>query len=481
MVVKAYKNSRKWSGRLGLLLAASLFSAQPVLAQGDAPLTPDQQLARDIYRDVVAFRTARGQQQVPAMVAYLVDRFKQAGFSDDDIQVTDYDSEGEKTQGLMVTYRAKPGSTAKPIVLLGHMDVVDALAKDWVRPPFTLTEEEGYFFGRGTDDNKYGITNLTATFLRLKQEGWQPSRDLVLVFSGDEETGMISTRAQAKYVADNIDPEFILNSDAGGIALAEDGTPVAFRVQSAEKTFATYELTVTNPGGHSSRPRSDNAIYELAAALGKIAAYQFPVRATDLTKSYFATAGKLTPGELGQAMLKFAADPSDESAIATLQANPETVGTLGTTCVATMLEAGHAENALPQSATATVNCRIFPGEGAAATEAKLKEVIGNDDVAFKLITDVTESPESKLRDDVKAALRFSLDKRYPGMTILPYMESGGTDGMHYRTLGYDTVALSGAALKASDMFAHGLNERLPVDSFYGGLDHWYWILKKLAE
>ncbi|WP_415178384.1 M20/M25/M40 family metallo-hydrolase [Parasphingorhabdus sp.] len=479
--MKAYKNSRKWSGRLGLLLVASLFSAQPVLAQDDAPLTPNQQLARDIYRDVVAFRTARGQEQVPAMVAYLVDRFKQAGFSDDDIQVTDYDSEGEKTQGLMVTYRARPGSTAKPIVLLGHMDVVDALAKDWVRPPFTLVEEDGYFFGRATMDNKYGITNLTATFLRLKAEGWQPSRDLVLVFSGDEESGMISTRAQAKYVADNIDPEFILNSDAGGVALAEDGTPVAFRVQSAEKTFATFELTITNPGGHSSRPRSDNAIYELAAALGKIAAYQFPVRATELTRSYFATAGKLTPGELGQAMLRFAADPSDAPAIATLRANPEAVGTLGTTCVATMLQAGHAENALPQSATATVNCRIFPGEGAAATEAKLKQVIGNDAVAFKLITNVTESPESVLRDDVQAALRYSLDKRYPGMTILPYMESGGTDGMHYRTLGYDTVAISGAAMKASDMFAHGLNERLPVASFYGGLDHWYWILKKLAE
>lgn len=479
--MKAYRNSRKWSGRLALLLAASILSAQPALAQDAAALTPDQQLARDIYRDVIAFRTARGQQQVPAMVAYLVDRFKKAGFSDEDIQVTDYDSEGEKTQGLMVTYRAKPGSTGKPIVLLGHMDVVDALAKDWVRPPFTLTEEEGYFFGRGTDDNKYGITNLTATFLRLKQEGWQPSRDLVLVFSGDEETGMVSTKAQAKYVAENIDPEIILNSDAGGIALAEDGTPVAFRVQSAEKTFATYELTVNNPGGHSSRPRADNAIYELAEALGKIAAYQFPVRATDLTRSYFATAGKLTPGELGQAMLRFAADPTDASAIATLRANPETVGTLGTTCVATMLQAGHAENALPQSATATVNCRIFPGEGAAATEAKLKQAVGDDKVSFKLVTDVTESSESKLRDDVKAALRTSLDKRYPGMTILPYMESGGTDGMHYRTLGYDTVAISGAALKASDMFAHGLNERLPVASFYGGLDHWYWILKKLAE
>ncbi|CAN0593194.1 unnamed protein product, partial [Laminaria digitata] len=190
----------------------------------------------------------------------------------------------------------------------------------------------------------------------------------------------------------NIDPEYVLNSDAGGIALAEEGTPVAFRVQSAEKTFATYELTITNPGGHSSRPRSDNAIYELAAALGKIQSFRFPVRATDLTRSYFATAGKLTPGAIGEAMVRFAEDPTDAAAIAALQANPAMVGTLGTTCIATMLTAGHAENALPQSATATVNCRIFPGEGAAATEAKLKEGVGNDDVAVKLITDVTESP-----------------------------------------------------------------------------------------
>jgi len=473
--------TQKWSGRMALALVAGVLSVPSALAQDDAGLTAHQQMARDIYRDIVAFRTARGQQQVPAMVSYLVDRFKTAGFDDGDIRVTDYDSDGEKTQGLMVTYRARPGSTAQPIVLLGHMDVVDALAKDWVRPPFTLTEENGYFFGRATMDNKYGITNLTSTFLRLKAEGWQPSRDLVLVFSGDEESGMVSTEAQAEYVAKNIDPAFILNSDAGGIALAEDGTPVAFRVQSAEKTYATYHLTVTNPGGHSSRPRADNAIYELAEALTKIAAYKFPVQATDLTRQYFATAGKLTPGETGRAMLRFAADPSDASAITILQANPEAVGTLGTTCVATMLQAGHAENALPQSATATVNCRIFPGVSAAATEARLKKVIGNDNITFTLMTDVIESPESKLRDDVKAALRYSIDKRYPGLTILPYMESGGTDGMHYRNLGYDTVAISGAAMKASDMYAHGLNERLPVASFYGGLDHWYWILKKLAE
>lgn len=444
-------------------------------------LTTEQEIALDIYGDIVGFRTARGHQQVPAMVNYLRARLKAEGFADEDIMVTDYDSEGEPTQGLIVRYSGDGSSGEKPIVLLGHMDVVDALPEDWERNPFKLTFEEDYFFGRGTMDNKYGIMNLTQTFLRLKREGWTPNRDLYLVFSGDEETGMISTRAQAKWVAENVDPAFVLNSDAGGVGLSDDYQPLAQRVQAAEKTFATWELTITNPGGHSSRPRSDNAIYELADALTKIRDHRFPVQATPLTRSYFGALGQAVPGELGAAMRAFAADPTDADAIATLRANPETVGTLGTTCIATMLRAGHAENALPQSATATVNCRIFPGVGAAATEATLREVVGNDDVSFKLITDVTESPESALRDDVRAALEKSLETRFgKPIPILPYMESGGTDGMHYRTLGYDTVAISGAGSRPQDMYAHGLNERMYVDGFFNGLDHWYIMLKELA-
>jgi acetylornithine deacetylase/succinyl-diaminopimelate desuccinylase-like protein len=415
------------------------------------------------------------------MVAYLVSRLKQAGFADADIMVTDYDSAGEPVQGLIVRFAAAKPDGRKPIVLLGHMDVVDALAEDWVLPPFTLTEKDGFFFGRGTTDNKYGIASLVHTFIRLKQEGWSPRRDLYLAFSGDEETGMISSRAQAEYVADKIDPAYVLNSDAGGITLAPDNRPLAMAVQAAEKTFATFELTVTNPGGHSSRPRADNAIYELSDAIQKIAAYKFPVQASPLTRSFLGALGQITPGETGAAMRAFAADPADQAAIAVLRANPETVGTLGTTCVATMLRGGHAENALPQSATATVNCRIFPGIGAAATEAALKQVIGNDGVQFKLMTDVTESPESAVPDEVMAALRTVIDERYPGLPIQPYMESGGTDGMHYRARGLATVAISGAASRPQDMYAHGLNERLSVDAFYGGLDHWYRILKELAE
>ncbi len=464
-----------------LALAAALLAAvAPASAEARAPLTAEQQQAYDIYRDIIAIRTARGQAKTPEMVAYLVSRLKQAGFADADIMVTDYDSAGERVQGLMVRLAAARPDGRKPIVMLGHMDVVDALEQDWVLPPFTLTEKDGFFFGRGSTDNKYGIASLVHTFIRLKQEGWSPRRDLYLVFSGDEETGMISTRAQAEYVAEKIDPAYVLNSDAGGITLSPDSKPLAMAVQAAEKTFATFELTVTNPGGHSSRPRADNAIYELSDALQKIAAYKFPVQASPLTRSFLGALGQITPGEMGAAMGAFAADPTDEAAIAVLRANPETVGTLSTTCVATMLRGGHAENALPQSATATVNCRIFPGEGAAATEAALRQVIGNDKVQFRLLTDVTESPESAVPGEVMAALRRVIDARYPGLPIQPYMESGGTDGMHYRARGYATVAISGAASRPQDMYAHGLNERLSVDAFYAGLDHWYRILKELA-
>ena len=465
------------------LLAGALASAGPIAAQDTETrqLTDHQQMVHDIYRDIIGFRTARGHQQVNDMVAYLTKRLSDAGFAQEDLMVTDYDSDGEPTQGLIVRYRGDGSSGDKPIVMLAHMDVVDALPEDWDRDPFTLTEEDGYFFGRGTMDNKYGVANLVGTFIRLKNEGWTPNRDLYLAFSGDEETGMVSTRAQAKWIAENVDPAFVLNSDAGGTALDDEFKPLAMRVQAAEKTFATFELTVTNPGGHSSRPRSDNAIYELSAALLKLADHKFAVHATPLTRSYFAALGQSVPGELGDAMRAFAENPEDPAAVATLQSNPETVGTLGTTCVATMLRAGHAENALPQSATATVNCRIFPGIGVEKTQAELARVIDNDNVSFKLMAEVTESPVSVLRDDVRAAVAKSLAARYgKDIPIIPYMESGGTDGMHYRTLGYDTVAISGGASRSQDMYAHGLNERASVDAFYSGLDHWTIILKELA-
>ena len=470
-----------------MLARHSLFAASAFLAASS--LTPasfaqersaHEQQARDIYANVVAIRSARGQAKVPEVVDYLVGELKAAGFSDDDLVVTDYDSKGEPTQGLVVWYRAEGDPAEKPIVLLAHMDVVDALAEDWVRDPFTLTEEEGYFFGRGTADNKYGLTNLVQTFIRLKEEGFEPTRDLVMVLSGDEETDMVSTRAQATYVAETIDPAFILNSDAGGLTLGTNGEPLIYGVQGAEKTYATWEITVTNPGGHSSAPRKDNAIYELASALKAIEAYEFPVRYSDLTRASLDASGRRRLDKLGNAMRTFAEDPTNELAIEILRADPSTIGQIGTTCIATMLRAGHAENALPQSATATVNCRIFPGVTIEETEATLRDVVGNEEVQFNLISDFPDSPESGMREDVLAAVKAALAERGVDVPIIPHMSAGGTDGMHYRNLGDDTYGVSASASKPNDTYAHGLNERVPVDSFYGGLDHWYVMLKTLA-
>jgi len=335
-----------------LVSAALLLSAPAALAE---ERTAFELQAREIYQTVVEIRTAKGQAKVPFMVDYLVRELKAGGFADTDIEVTDYDSDGEPVQGLMVWYRAEGAPKQAPIVLLAHMDVVDALPDTWTRYPFELIEEDGYFFGRGTADNKYGVTSLVATFLRLKAEGFKPDRDLVMILSGDEETGMFSTRAQAQYVHEKVKPAYVLNSDSGGLTLDAEGKALLYSVQASEKTFASFELTVSNPGGHSSAPRADNAIYELADALKKIEAYKFPVMHSPMTLASFKSAGAQTPGPLGAAMLAFAANPADEAAIAALRADPSTVGSTGTTCIATMLRAGHADNALPQRATATIN------------------------------------------------------------------------------------------------------------------------------
>lgn len=461
-----------------LISAAVMLAASPAVAQ---ERTAYEQKARSLYEEAVAIRTAKGQGKVPELVDFLVSELKTAGFADGDIEVTDYVNDGETVQGLMVWYRADGEAKEKPIALLAHMDVVDALPDTWERYPFDLIEEDGYFFGRGTADNKYGVVSLVSTFMRLKEEDFKPNRDLVIILSGDEETGMVSTRAQAEYTAENIDPAYVLNADAGGLTLDMDGKALFFGVQGAEKTYASFELTVNNPGGHSSAPRADNAIYELAHALTKIEGYTFPVMHSPLTIASFKAAGAQTPGPMGEAMLAFAENPEDEAAIATLRADPSSVGTLGTTCVATMLRAGHADNALPQRATATVNCRIFPGVGIEATETTLKEVVANENVKFKLISNLVESPESTLPEEVMAAVNVAMAERgLENLPMMPHMSSGGTDGMHYRNLGYDTLGISGAAAKPNDTFAHGLNERLSVDAFYGGLDHWYIILKELA-
>jgi len=458
----------------GTALAAALLAVPASAADKNAP---HNKKAFEIYKTSVEMRTAKGHGLVPTLAKYLASEFEKGGFAKEDIHVLEMD----KIAALVVRYRGDGSSGKKPISISAHMDVVDALPSDWERDPFTLIEEDGYYFGRGTSDDKAGMTAVAANFLRLKAEGWVPNRDLIIAFSGDEETGMISTRALVNEYRELTDSEFVLNADAGGGLIGEDGsTPASFGMQAAEKTYVDLELTVRNPGGHSSRPRDDNAIYELAAALKNIQGYKFPVRYNDLTLTYFKGTGPKTPGKLGEAMSKFAEDPTDADAISVLRADSGTAGTTGTTCVATMLRGGHAPNALPQSATANVNCRIFPGAGVEATIKQLKKVVANDAVEFKMISDPTETDASPLRSDVLAAVRKAIDTRYPGLEIIPSMSSGGTDGMHFRAAGIPSYGVNGIFMKGSDIYAHGLNERMPVESFYSNVEHWYVLLKAIA-
>ncbi|MCP5092651.1 MAG: M20/M25/M40 family metallo-hydrolase [Gammaproteobacteria bacterium] len=431
----------------------------------------------EIYKTIIEVDTSKNRGNTLKVAQYLADELVAAGFPREDIEVVPK----PPFAALVARYRGQLGSTKKPILLLGHMDVVEANAEDWERPPFTLTQDDKYFYARGADDNKFGVAQLTSTFIRLKKEGFVPNRDLIIAFSGDEESGMTTTRMLAYDRPDLAGAEFALNSDAGGGALDKQGNAVTYNIQAAEKTYATWEMTVHNPGGHSSRPRPDNAIYDLADAIRNIEAHRFPVRSTAMTRDYFRVTGKRLGGELGDAMIRFADDPDDESATDRLVLESSYVGTTRTTCVVTMLSAGHAENALPQSATATVNCRIFPGVPVADIEQTLKDVVENDAIEFAQLDEPTESPISELREDVAAAVSSAVLSRYPDVPIIPYMESGGTDGMHFRRAGIPTWAVSGLFMDPDEMYAHGLNERAPIDSFYAALDHWSVILRELAS
>ncbi len=312
-------------------------------------------------------------------------------------------------------------------------------------------------------------------------EGCLAGADLTIAFAGDEETSMSRYEALVNENQVLTDRKCVLNADAGGALIpGTDGLPASFGMQAAEKTYVTWDLTVRNPGGHSSRPREDNAIYDLAQALTKIQDYTFPVSYNDLTRAYFKGTGARTQGDLGKAMRDFSVNPKDAAAIAILRSNSSFVGTLGTTCVATMLRAGHAENALPQSATATVNCRVFPGAGVEETLTRLRVTVNNPAIEFILLDEVTESDASPLRKDVMLALQKAINIKYPGLEIIPSMSSGGTDGMHFRAAGIPSYGVNGHYGKSSDSFSHGLNERVLVENFYDNIAHWYVLLQAVA-
>lgn len=442
---------------------------------------PYQIEARAILAASVGYHTAIGHGQVPAYAEYLAGLLRDGGFPAEDVHVEPFTTAaGDETALLIARYRGDGSSGAKPIALMAHMDVVEALPEDWERDPFTLVEEDGFFFGRGVFDNKLGVTTLVSTLLRLKAEGFTPTRDLILTLSGDEETAMESTRALVTTYRELTDAEYALNSDAGGGSLNVDGAPVSLAFQAAEKTYATFELTVRNPGGHSSTPRADNAIYELADALKRLEAHRFAPMINDISAAFLHAQAAAKGGELGAAMQAFVDDPNDAAAGDALYREPSYVGVTRTTCVATMLRGGHAENALPQSATATVNCRIFPGVSIEEVQAELQETVANPALEITVIGDPTSAPASPLNADVLAAVERAVRGLHPGVVVIPYMAPYATDGKEFRAAGVPTYGVSGLFIREEDEFAHGLNERIPVDGFYEELEYWHALLTDLA-
>ncbi|HVQ06993.1 MAG TPA: M20/M25/M40 family metallo-hydrolase [Allosphingosinicella sp.] len=448
-----------------LLAFLALAAATPAAAQ-DAPY---QRQARQILERLVSFRTAAGHGQVPPMIAYIQQTLRAGGVTDADMVVIPH----EETAALLVMvrgddYRRRPHP--RPILFSAHMDVVDARPEDWQRSPFALVEENGTMFGRGVLDNKTGVTAMISTILRMRAANHTPDTTLVFAFIGDEETTFGTTRLVAAHPWVR-GARYAINTDAGGGMIGPGGRPLVYLIQGAEKTFASYRLTITNPGGHSSRPRDDNAIYDLARALLRVEQYRFPVMANALTRQYLGTLGRIVPGAAGAMLTRFAANPEDEEAAEALRHSPEYVGTTRTTCIATMLDAGHAQNALPQRASAVVNCRIFPGIQPEAVRQALAAAIGNEAVRVERMGAPELSAVSEPRAEVDAAIAASIHRRYPGVAISPYLESGGTDGLIYRGAGIPTWASSGVFIRPDEMFAHGLNERIPAASFYAAIDH----------
>ncbi|MES2498761.1 MAG: M20/M25/M40 family metallo-hydrolase [Pseudomonadota bacterium] len=340
------------------LISSSILSA--AAAAQTMPVTSDGKEALALLSQAIGFRTVAGQGQVSAYAASLKQKLVSAGFGDGDVVFTPMGETG------YLTARYPGREAGKPIILLGHMDVVEANPADWKRDPFTAVVEGDYIFGRGALDNKADISILVATLMKLKRSGWTPRHDLVLLLTGDEETRMVTARAAAERFKD---AALVLNTDAGGGTLDDQGKPTVYGLQAAEKIYGDFRLTITDPGGHSSRPTATNAIVSLAAAVDRIAAYRFPVQQNEITKAYLAGSASRNPGPVGDAMRAFAADPQNAAAADLLSTRPEVIGQIRTTCVPTQFAGGHAPNALPQRAVANINCRIFPGTSRAAIQA----------------------------------------------------------------------------------------------------------------
>ena len=447
------------------------------IARGQQQPTPTfHALGRTILRELIETNTTHATGNTTVAASQLAKRFSAAGFPDADVQLV---GPTAKDQNLVVRYRGS--GKAKPILLLAHLDVVEAKREDWTYDPFVLSEHDGYLYGRGTQDVKGGAATLVAALLRMKSEKIVPDRDLILALTAGEESGASYNGVQwlLKNKRALIDAEYTINVDAGGGEI-ENGKNTLFAVQAAEKVYHTVKLTVKNAGGHSSLPTKDNAIYRLSAALDRLAAFDFPAKPGDVVKKYFAVAAAKATPAVAADMRAVSSGTADAAALARLSKTTLYNAFLRTTCVATMLEAGHAENALPQSAKATVNCRMLPGEDPSAVEKTLIRVLADTAVHLAAADTAVPSPPSPLRPDLFSVIDASVKGVWGPVSIVPVLETGATDGLYLRNVGIPVYGVSGIFLGIDDIRAHGKDERVLITAYDKALDFTYDFLKRLT-
>ena len=458
----------------GAGLAAAMH-ATCALAQAPNPQAPNPQF-RALYQELVEINTTDSVGSCTAAAQALATRLKAGGLPAADVQIL-IPPGAPKKGNLVARYRGT--GAQKPILLLGHLDVVEAKREDWQRDPFKLVEENGYFYARGAFDDKAMAAIFAHNLIRYQAEGYRPGRDLILALTCDEEI-IPSPYNGAEFLLKNhralIDAEFALNEGATGL-MDKSGKPLRMSIQVGEKVFQTYTLEVTNAGGHSSVPVKDNAIYHLANGLARLGAFDFPFKLSDTTRAYFTRMSAIETGQVAADMRAILRDPPDAEAIARLSVNPANNSTYRTTCVATMLEAGHATNALPQRARATVNCRILPGEPVEEVQQTLARVLANDKIKITPVGAATLSPAPPLTREILGPVEAVSSQMWPGVPVVPTMLVATTDGRYLNNAGIPTYGLSGLFRDPDGSGVHGLNERIPVKSLYDGLEFLYRVVK----
>src|SRR2546426_547934 len=447
---------------------------------------PDQtkQLAHDIFKQLIEINTTDSVGNVTTAAEAMAKRLRDGGFAEGDIKVA---GPNERKKNLVVRFRGT--GKRKPILFIGHLDVVEALRSDWTTDPFEFIEKDGYFYGRGTEDMKEGDAILVTNFVRLKKEVYLPDRDLILALTADEEGGSSNgVDWLLREHRDWIDAEYCINLDGGEFEKDKDKRLLA-GIQASEKVYVDFQFESLNPGGHSSIPSPDNAIYHLAGALARLQSFSFPVKINEITRNYFERNAALTTGQVAADLKAVAHQPPDNAAVQRLSANPYFNSLLHTTCVATTLSGGHAPNALPQSARANVNCRIFPGEDPQDVLHTLERVANDPKVKVSIVaqigpdgkvTPVVAVPPSPLLPELVQATEKTLSVAWPGLPYVTTMSTGATDGKYTRIAGIPTYGISCMFFQRNDSRAHGKDERVGVQDFYDGVEFNYKLIKELS-